>query len=71
MSLVEMIPMLDQLDRADKFRVIQHLTRQLANEEMFLSQQDSTYPIWSPHAAYEAADVMLKVLREDAGVSYE
>jgi hypothetical protein len=66
MSFDELIPVLQNLPRADKLRVIQLMAFELAKEdEVVLFNQQTEYPIWSPYDASEAADTLLEMLRED------
>lgn len=58
----ELISTLRDLSRADKFYVMQVLLSELAQQETDLIKPDQSYPVWSPHDANEAADMMLKVL---------
>ena len=64
MITVELLNTLRQLDKAEKLRVIQVLASELTVEEDHLIESEKDYPIWSPHHADKAADVMLKLLRE-------
>jgi hypothetical protein len=43
---------------------MQVLVSELAQEETDLIQPGLEYPVWSPYDAYEAADIMLRILRE-------
>ena len=70
MSLVEMLPSLKELDRSDKFKAMQFLMLELAQEEQVTLLPPGEYPIWSPYDAYEAAEVLYKVLKEETGVQY-
>jgi len=66
MSLDELMPMLHELSRVDKLRLIQFLVVELAKEENIqLLDDDQNYPIWSPYNAFEAADTLLGALAED------
>jgi hypothetical protein len=66
MSLNELLPMLQELPRVDKLRLIQFLVFELAREEnITLFENDSAYPIWTPYNAFEAADVLLGALQEE------
>ncbi len=67
MTLNELLPLLHELQRADKLRAVQFLVLELAEEEgVKLVETDANLPLWTPYGAYEAADVMLKVLAEDS-----
>ena len=58
----ELILMLRELSRSDKFYIMQLLISELAQQETSLIQPDQSYPVWSPYNAVEAADTMLKTL---------
>lgn len=64
MSINELTPILRDLDRADKLRMMQLLIQQLAKEEGALLSGNS-YPIWSPYASFEAANVLLEALNAE------
>ena len=64
MQITEIMPMLHQLSRADKFRVVQCLTSELAQEEGAGLQPGVGYPVWSPHDSAEAAATLTRYLRE-------
>ena len=66
MQLSEMLPALHQLPRADKFRAVQFLTTELAQEEGGLTP-GAEYPVWSPCEAHEAAATLTQYLREQTG----
>lgn len=63
-EMVQLLPRLRQLPRAEKLHVIQVLVSELAQEETLLLQPGVSYPVWSPYDAFEAAEVMLKALEE-------
>ena len=63
MQLSELLPALHQLPRADKFRAVQFLTTELAQDEGGLVP-GAEYPVWSPHEAHEAAATLTHYLRE-------
>ena len=58
----ELISTLKELNRSDKFQIVQILISELAQQETDLIKPDLAYPVWSPYDAVEAADTMLKVL---------
>ncbi len=63
MSLVEMVPSVRDLPRADKLRLMQLLVVDLAEEEgVPLLTANGEYPIWSPLDAFEAAETLTKML---------
>jgi hypothetical protein len=65
MTMLELIPLLSKLSRAEKLHIIQHLAAELAQEESELIKQGMSYPVWSPYDAFEAAETMLKVLESE------
>lgn len=64
MTVSELLPALSHLNRVDKLRVMQHLATELVDEESHFTP-GTEYPVWSPHTAYEAADVLLSALAAD------
>lgn len=68
MSLVELLPALHELPRADKFRAVQYLTSELAREESGNLVPGAEYPVWSPFEAHEAAATLNGYLREQTDV---
>ncbi len=59
----KLLSSLQELDRADKFYIVQVLISELAKQETNPIQPGQSYPVWSPNDAFEAADTMLKVLQ--------
>lgn len=62
-KLAELLPVLHELPRADKFRAVQFLTAELAQAEGGLLP-GAEYPVWSPHEAHDAAATLNQFLRE-------
>ena len=66
-ALPDLVPAARALSRADKLRLIQLLVADLAREEEVAPVEvGASYPLWTPHHAFEAADVLLREL-EAAG----
>ena len=63
MKLAELLPALHELPRSEKFRAMQFLTAELAQEEG-AALASGEYPIWSPHDAVGAAHTLTQYLRE-------
>ena len=63
MVSAELISTLKNLNRSDKFQIMQILISELAEQEIDLIRSDQDYPVWSPYDAIEAANTMLKVLK--------
>jgi hypothetical protein len=62
MQLSDIFSALHQLPRADKFRAVQFLTTELAQEEGLADGAE--YAVWSPHDAIDAAAIMTQLLRD-------
>jgi hypothetical protein len=71
MGVAELLPQLRKLSRADKLYIIQFLVSELAAEETDLLKPDLDYPVWSPYAAFEAANTMLRVLKAAKDKSHD
>lgn len=65
-NLAELLPTLRELNRADKLRAVQYLVSEIAREEDAAFDAGGVHPIWSPYESYEAADVLLAALKEEA-----
>lgn len=66
MKLAQLLTTLRELKRIEKLYVIQFLVAELAQEETPF-RHSSTYPVWSPHDAFDTADGLLKALAEEKG----
>lgn len=64
-TLIELLPRLRALSRADKLRAMQYLVSELAAEEVTLLDPDISYPIWTPYDSYDAATTLLEFLKEE------
>jgi hypothetical protein len=62
-ALADLIPEAKALSRADKLRLIRVLADDLTDEAVPAGQ---SYPIWSPDSAFDAADTLLRALRDEA-----
>jgi len=70
MTLNELLPSLHALPRADKLRLIQLLAVDVACEEGIVpADTDTTYPVWSPHEAFDGAATLLRVLEQENAAS--
>lgn len=63
MVSAELLNTLQSLNRVDKLYIIQVLASELAQQEADLIKQGQSYPVYSPHDAFEAAKTMLDVLQ--------
>jgi hypothetical protein len=67
MSLIEVLPEVQALSRADKLRVIQFLAQELATEEAGHIEPGQSYPVWSPDRALTAAAALMQALANEKG----
>jgi hypothetical protein len=66
MTLNELLPTLHALPRADKLRLIQFLAAEVASEDdVPAADSDKTFPVWSPHEAFDGAATLLRVLEQE------
>ena len=63
MSVLDLLPVLQQLPKADKLRLVQFLIAELVREEAIDPiTLAGKYPIWSPYNAFQAAEILLNLL---------
>jgi hypothetical protein len=59
---------IQELPRADKYRLVQFLVTDLARDEcLTLVEPGGAYPIWSPYESFEAANVLHQLLTDEKG----
>ena len=63
MTMMELLPTLSELNRAEKLRVMHYLVAELEKDENILPPGE--YPVWSPYNSYEAADALMKAFIAD------
>jgi hypothetical protein len=62
-GLPDLLPILHALPRADKLRLIEFLAGELVREEGI--EPGVSYPLWTPHHAFDAAAVLLRELENE------
>jgi len=70
MVMDEIIPTVREMSRADKWRLMQFLVTELAEQEdesilEELQLSGKTFQIWSPHASVGATDALLAALNAE------
>ena len=66
MTLNQLIPTINNLNRSEKIQLLQIIINDLAEEEKNLGlKHNEDYPIYSPLNAFEAADTLLKLLEDN------
>ena len=68
MSVTELLPTVHALPRHEKFRLMQALLTELAQEEGI---PEGEYPVWSPYEAHEAAATLMRMLEEEQKQAHE
>ena len=63
MVSVDLLNNLRALDRSEILHVLQVLVSDLAQEEQKSLRAGTSYPIWSPYDAHEAAETLLNLLK--------
>ncbi len=67
-ALVDILPEVHALSHADKLCLMHALVHDLAIEaQISLPERDDAHTVWSPFDSYDAADTLLRVLKEDKG----
>jgi hypothetical protein len=69
MQPIEVLDILHRLPRVDKFRAVQFLTSELAQEEAGTLLPNGEYAVWSPHDATEAAATLTQFLHEQTKIA--
>jgi hypothetical protein len=70
MSLLELLPNIQSLPRADKLRLIQFLAQELVeSEDTPALVAGRSYPVWSPDQAFTAAETLLQMLQAEQGLA--
>ncbi|OQX28322.1 MAG: hypothetical protein BWK80_00920 [Desulfobacteraceae bacterium IS3] len=63
MNMPQLQSAVKKLSRSDKFRLVQFILYELAEEESSsLLKNGKEYPVWSPYNAHEAAETLLDEL---------
>ena len=63
MTMTELLPTLDSLNRVEKLRVMHYLVTELEKEEGILPP--GIYPVWTPFNSYEAASLLMNAFTAD------
>jgi hypothetical protein len=64
MSLAELIPLVNNLSQLDKLSLFKLLAAQIPNAELQVIFSASEYPMWSPHDATEAANILMQMIQD-------
>ena len=69
MSLAELIPLVDSLSQSDKLSLFKLLAVQIPKAELQAIFSASEYPVWSPHDATEAANILMQMIQDEQKAS--
>ncbi|WP_017295012.1 hypothetical protein [Geminocystis herdmanii] len=65
MTLTQILPVINTLNKQEKIYLLQTIINQLAEEENSLFRGNQEYPIYSPLDTFSAGDTLLKLLAEN------
>ena len=69
MSLVELLPLVNDLNQSDKLSLFKLLAAQIPDAELQAIFSASAYPIWSTYDATEAANMLMQMIQDDQEAS--
>ena len=58
-----LLPSLKELNRSEKLHVIEYLLEELNPRKNLGFHPNLAYPVWSPFNSFEAANIMLELLK--------
>lgn len=69
MSLVQLIPIVNDLSQPDKLELSKLLVSQVPEADLQVIFSATAYPVCSPYNSTEAADIMNQMIKDDRAVS--
>jgi hypothetical protein len=69
MSLVQLIPIVNDLSQPDKLELSKLLISQIPEADLQVIFSATAYPVCSPYNSTEAADIMNQMIKDDRAVS--
>ncbi len=69
MSLVQLIPIVNDLSQQDKLKLFKLLVSQIPEADLQVIFSATEYPMCSPYDSTEAADVMNQMIKDDREAS--
>ena len=69
-NITALLPLLKKLQWQEKALLIQLLAAELAEENSAQIAPNQSYPIWTPLDAYEASDILTRLLNEPESPPY-
>jgi hypothetical protein len=69
MSLVQLIPIVNDLSQPDKLELSKLLVSQIPEADLQVIFSATAYPVCSPYNSTEAADIMNQMIKDDRAIS--
>lgn len=69
MSLVQLIPIVNDLSQPDKLELFKLLASQIPEADLQVIFSAAEYPVYLPYESTEAADIMKQMIKDDRAVS--
>ena len=69
MSLVQLIPIVNDLSQPDKLELFKLLAAQIPEADLQVIFSAAEYPLCSPYESTEAADIMKQMIKDDREAS--
>lgn len=69
-NITALLPLLKKLQWQEKALLIQLLAAELTEEDSAQLPPNQSYPVWTPLDAYEASDILTRLLNEPESPSY-
>jgi hypothetical protein len=69
MSLVQLIPIINDLSQPDKLELFKLLAAQIPESDLQVIFSATEYPVGSPYESTEAADIMKQMIKGDRAIS--
>jgi hypothetical protein len=69
MSLVQLIPIVNDLSQLDKLALFKLLAAQIPEADLQVIFSATAYPVCSPYDSTEAADIMKQMIKDDREAS--
>lgn len=69
-NITALLPLLKKLQWQEKALLIQLLAAELTEEDSTQLPPNQSYPVWTPLDAYEASDILTRLLNEPESPSY-
>jgi hypothetical protein len=65
MSLIQLIPIINDLSQPDKLTLFKLLTSQIPEADLQVIFSATEYPVYSPYDCIEAADIIQQMIKDN------